>query len=170
MVMGKIYVSIREPDDCSIANVDGIAWARPCSDLSVNPKIYQTNLKNGTGQIEVPPGCYIVDATWRPGCCGQVKETVVIFDCGEPICANLIREYAGEPVSRLPSLVNHAREADIEEDKITEMISLIEKIAGTVPVEKIRRFSKKEFEIKRGVSDDAHLRTLDQLKSIIIKK
>jgi len=168
--MGKIYVWIREPDDCSIAKVNGIAWARPCSDISVDPRIYQTDLKEGYAEIEVPPGCYVVDAAWQPGCCGNAKETVVIFDCGEPVCAHLIREYAGEPISRFPSLVDHAREANIEEEKITEMINLLEKIASTVPGEKIRRFSEKEFELKRAVSDEPHLRTLKQLESIIIKK
>jgi ABC-type branched-subunit amino acid transport system ATPase component len=95
---------------------------------------------------------------------------VVIFDYGEPVCANLIREYAGEPISRLPGLINHAREADIEEEKITEMISLIEKIARKVPAKKLRRFSKKELEIKRALSDAPHLRTLEQLESIIVRK
>ena len=166
---GKINVWIREPDDCTVAEMDGYAWARPCCARDPN-RLYQVKLNNGHAEIEVPPGCYVIDASWKPGCCGDAKETMVTVDCGETVCVNLIREWAGEPIRRLTSFVNHAREADIPEEKVKEMVEILQKIANTVPIEKRRLFSEKELSLKREVSDEAHIKVIDQFESILRKK
>ncbi len=166
MGFGKINVWIREPDDCTVSEMDGYAWARPCCARN-NPKIYQAELINGHAEIEVPPGCYIVDASWKPGCCGDAKETVVTVDCGETVCVNLIREWAGEPIRRITSFVNHAIEAKIPKEKIDGIVEILKTIAETVPESKRRYFTDKMFEMKREVSDDAHRKVLAQYESIL---
>lgn len=168
MGTGKINVWIREPNDCTVSEMDGYAWARTC--CVRDPRIYQVPLKKGHAEIEVPPGCYVVDASWKPGCCGTAKETVIIVGCGDTACANLLREYAGEPIRRIPSLVSHAREAKIPETKIKEMVELFEKIAKTVPEEKIGRFSERELELKREVSDEPHKKILDEFGNILKRR
>lgn len=168
MGTGKINVWIREPNDCTVSEMDGYAWARPC--CVRNTQIYQAPLKKGHAEIEVPPGCYVVDASWKPGCCGTAKETVIIVGCGDTACANLIREYAGAPIKRLPSLVNHAREAKIPDAKIKEMVELLEKIAKTVPEEKVERYSEKELDLKREVSDEPHKKILREFEKILKRK
>ena len=166
MGISKINVWIREPDDCTVAEMDGFAWARTCC-ASNSKKLYQAKLRNGHAEIEVPPGCYIVDASWRPGCCGDAKETMVIVDCGETVCVNLIREWAGVPIRRLTSLVNHATEANIPREKIDEMVKILVEIANTVPEEKRMYFSEKELSLRREVSDDSHRKILEQYESIL---
>ncbi len=164
MASGKIHIWIREPDDCEVAEVDGYALARSCSESETT---YSAELKKGYAEIEVPAGCYIVGAMFESGCCGGAKETMVTFECGEIVCANLIREYAGEPIMRLPSLVSHAREAGIGDEKINEIVELLGKIAVTVPEKKVRRFSEEELRLKREVSDESHGEILDQFESIL---
>lgn len=170
MGAGKINVWIREPDDCTVSEMDGYAWARPCC-ARESDKIYQAKLKNGHAEIEdVPPGCYIVDASWRPGCCGDAKETMVIVDCGEMVCVNLIREWAGDPIVRISSLANHARDAKIPDEKVGEVVDLLVKIADTVPAGKVRRLTEKEFNIKRELSDEPHKKVLDKFERILKKQ
>ncbi len=165
-MLEKIYVWLREPDDGSVSEVDGKVWARSFS----NPhKLYSADLRNGYAEIEAPPGNYIVTAVTAPGCCGCCPRAQVVFT-GEPVYANLIREYSGDIYSRLPSLVNHAREARIDEKKINEMTQLLVKIGKSVPEEKLIRFSKEELELRREVSDESHLETLKQLEPYIMKK
>lgn len=168
MGTGKINVWIREPNDCTVSEVDGYALARAC--CARKPQIYQAPLKKGHAEIEVPPGCYVVDAILKPGCCGGAKETIIIVGCGDTACANLIREYVGSPIKRLPSLVNHAREAKIPEVKIKELVELLEKIARTVPEEKVERYSEKELDLKLEVSDEPHKKILREFEKILIRK
>lgn len=169
MGLGKINVWIREPEDCTVSDMNGFAWAKPCCARDQN-LIYQTPLKMGHAEIEVPPGCYVVDAAWKPGCCGTAKETIAIVNCGETICVNLIREWAGDPSGvRLASLMNHAREAKVTEANIQIIKDTFDKIAKTLSNGKIRRLSEKELEIKRSVSDDTHKKILDELEPMIRK-
>ena len=115
MGTGKINVWIREPDDCTVYPLEGYAWAQPCC-VKNEEAFYSAKLENGHAMLEVPPGCYIVDGGWTPGCCGTAKETMVIVSCEQTVCVNLIRDYAGDlSVKRLASIMNHAREAKIPE-------------------------------------------------------
>ncbi len=169
MGTGKINIWIREPDGCAVAEMDGYAWARSCCYRECQ-RIYRAELKNGHAEIEVPSGCYLVDAAWKPGCCGEAKETMVIVHCGESVCVNLIREWAGEPIKRITSFVNHAREADVSQEKIDEMVDVLMKIADIVPESKRRLYSEIEFNLKREVSDEAHRKVLAKYESILKKK
>jgi hypothetical protein len=169
MGLGKINVWIREPDDCTVSEMDGFAWAKPCCAKNRN-LVYQASLKRGHSEIEVPPGCYIVDAAWTPGCCGTAKETVVIINCGETACVNLIREWAGDASGiRLASMMNHAREAKVSEADIRVMKDIFEKISKVLPEGKIRHLTEKEFELKNSVSDEPHKKILSDL-AVMIKK
>ncbi|MDD4163130.1 MAG: hypothetical protein PHW87_11700 [Methanothrix sp.] len=168
MGFGKLNIWIREPDDCTVSEVNGYAWAKPCCARNRN-LIYQTPINMGHAEIQVPPGCYIVDAIWVPGCCGTAKETIAIVNCGDTVCVNLIREYAGDPSgARLASLINHAREAKIPEADIQVIKDAFEKIAKVLPKGKVGRLTQKEFDLKRSVSDDAHKKILSELQGIII--
>ena len=169
MGLGKINVWIREPDDCTVSDMNGFAWAKPCCAKNRN-LIYQAALKAGHAEIELPPGCYIVDAAWSPGCCGTAKETVAIVNCGETVCVNLIREWAGDASGiRLASMMNHARDAKIPEADIQVIKDVFDKIAKVVPEGKIRRLTEKEFDLKRSVSDEPHKKVLSELEAMIKK-
>lgn len=68
--------------------------------LSWCDKVY-TNLKTKCGhlELEIPPGCYMVCATWSPAQGGQVSPTslgnhishlaIVRANCGDHVCATL---------------------------------------------------------------------------------
>ncbi len=170
MGFGKINVWIREPTDCTVSEMNGYAWAKPC--CSRNPDlIYQTKLDKGHAEIVLPPGCYIVDAAWTPGCCGTAKETVAIVNCGETVCVNLIREYSGDPSGiRLAAFMNHARDVKIPEATIQTVKDAFDKVAKASPEGTIRRLNNAEFNIKRDVSDDTHKKVLAELEGMIKKK
>lgn len=169
MGTSKINIWIREPDDCTVSDVNGFAWAKPCCARNRN-LIYQTPIKMGHAELEVPPGCYIVDAIWVPGCCGTAKETIAIVNCGDTACVNLIREYAGDPTGvRLVSLINHAREAKVPEANIQVLKDVFDKIAKAIPEGKISRLTQKEFDLKRSVSDETHKKILSELEAMIKK-
>lgn len=169
MGIGKINVWIREPDDCTVSDMNGFAWAKPCCAKNRN-LIYQAPLRMGHAELDVPPGCYIVDASWSPGCCGTAKETVVIVNCGDTVCVNLIREWAGDVSGiRLASLMNHAREAKIPEANIQAVKDVFERIAKSVPEGKIWRLTQKEFDLKASVSDEPHKKILSELEAMIKK-
>ena len=169
MGMGKINVWIREPDDCTVSDMNGFAWAKPCCARNRN-LIYQAPLKMGHAELDVPPGCYIVDAAWTPGCCGTAKETIAIVNCGETACVNLIREWAGDVSGiRLASMINHAREAKLPEANIRIVMDVFDKVAKTLPEGKVRQLTPNEFEIKKSVSDEAHKKVLSELEGMIKK-
>lgn len=169
MGFARINVWVREPDDCTVAEMDGYAWAKPCCSRNID-LIYETTLKMGHAELQVPPGCYVVDAAWKPGCCGTAKETIVIVNCGETACVNLIREWGGDVSGiRLAALMNHAREAKIPDADIKIVEAVFDKVSKSVPDGKIRRLSEKELELKRSVSDDAHKKILDELGPMIKK-
>ena len=169
MGLGKINVWVREPDDCTVSAMNGYAWAKPC--CSKSNLIYQIALKNGHAEIEVPPGLYIVDAAWNPGCCGTAKETIAIVNCGETACVNLIREWSGDPSGiRLAALMNHAREAKISEANIKILRETFESLSKKTPEGKIRMLSPKEFEIKLSVSDEVHKKILNEVGPLIKEK
>lgn len=168
MGYGVINVWVREPDDCSISkSMNGIAWAKPCCDKET---IYQESLVEGHAEIRVPPGCYIVDAGWPPGCCGYAKETVAIVGCNETVCVNLIREYTGDPYRRMVAFSVHGRQAGISEKDIETLMRNMEKIAGTVPEGKVRKYTEKEFDILEKVSDKEHKAILNKYRTLLVKK
>ena len=169
MGYGKINIWVREPDDCTVSEMNGYAWARPCCSRN-RDLIYETTLQMGHAEIVVPPGCYVVDAAWKPGCCGTAKETIAIVNCGETACVNLIREWGGDPSGiRLAAMMNHAKEAEIPEADLNMVMDLFSKLSKSLPDGKIRRLSEKELELKRSVSDDAHKKILDKLEPVIKK-
>ena len=166
MGYGLLNVWVREPENCSVSDMDGYAWARPCCNQR---KIYQVELKNGHAEIKVPPGCYIVDAAWRPGCCGTAKETIAIVKCNETVCVNLIREWAGDPRRRYVAFSSHGKAAGLEEKEIGELIAKLEKIAESVPKGKIRSYTEDELTILEKVSDKEHKELLDKYRSLLEK-
>lgn len=166
MGYGIINVWIREPNDCSVSEMRGIAWARPCCNTE---ELYQKPLENGHAELEVPPGCYIVDAGWPPGCCGRAKETVVIVRCNETVCVNLIREYAGDPYASLVPLMTHAEEANIPKEEIDKFVGILEKIGKTVPPNKLKRYTKKELDILEKVSDTKHKEKLKKYRHLFLR-
>lgn len=167
MGYGTINVWIREPDDCSVANMSGFAWAKPCCNQEI---IYDVPLANGHAEIKVPPGCYIVDAGWPPGCCGYAKETVAIVGCNETVCVNLIREWVGDPYRRIIAFSIHGKKAGIPEKDIEILVKNLEKIAGTVPEGKIRKYTEKELAILEKISDKEHKEMLDKHRPLLVKK
>ncbi len=169
---GVINVWIREPDDCSVYEGDGTAWASPCCNKK---KIYQGKIEKGHAQIEVPPGCYIVDARVWPGCCGSAKETMAIVKCEETVCVNLIREYAGGAIKALPAIIAHARGAKIKGAKIPQkdiqtVVDVLEIVANAVPAGKVGTLSAEEYAIIEEVSDDEHKEILNSVRSIVVKE
>lgn len=167
---GKINVWIREPDDCTVNPLNGYAWAQPCC-IKNGEAFYSAKLEKGHATLEVPPGCYIVDAAWKPGCCGTAKETMGIVNCEQTVCVNLLREYAGDvSVKRIASIMNHAREANIPEAKIKEMKDILVKISDAEPRGKIRMLSENELRLKREISDAPHKKILDELAPLLKKK
>ena len=169
MGTGKINVWIREPDDCTVYPLNGYAWAQPCCTKNERA-FYSAKLEKGHATLEVPPGCYIVDAAMKPGCCGTVKETMVIVNCEQTVCVNLLREYAGDlSVRRIASIMNHAREAKVPEAKIKELTAILVKIADAEPKGKIRALTQNELKLKREISDASHKKILDELAYLIKK-
>lgn len=167
MGYGMINVWVRERNDCCVADMNGFAWAQCCS----NPEnIIETELKSGHAELRVPPGCYIVDASWQPGCCGDAKETIVIVGCGETACVNLIREWAGDPIARITAFAAHGPEAGLSDNQIDDLVATLNKIAKTVPPERLKYYSQKELEIRSRVSDEAHKKNLDKFSSILTGK
>lgn len=167
MGYGIINVWVRERNDCCVVDMNGYAWAQCCGDRE---KLIETELRNGHAELKVPPGCYIVDASWKPGCCGDAKETMVIVGCGETVCVNLIREWAGDPIARISAFSTHGAEAGLSSEKIDELVNTLSAIAKTVPEERVRYFSEKELEIKRRLSDEPHRKTLDKFSRILTGK
>ena len=79
MGYGKINLWGREPNDCCVIKEDGIAYVQCCG----NPaNIITAKIVNGHAELKVPPGCYKVWGRVWPGCCGELKETMVIVGCG----------------------------------------------------------------------------------------
>lgn len=167
MGYGTINIWVRERDGCCVAEMNGYAWAQCCCDQE---KIIETRLEKGHAELKVPPGCYIVDASWKPGCCGNAKETIVIVGCGETVCVNLIREWAGDPIARISALSIHGPEAGLSVEKVDELVNSLNAIAKTVPKEKLKYYSEKELEIKRRVSDEPHKKILDKYMEILTGK
>jgi hypothetical protein len=168
--MGKlavINVWIREPGDCTIADVEGYAWARPCCNWNI---MYQGELINGHTEIDVPPGCYIMSAAFRPECCGKTERTMVVVKCDESVCVNLIREYAGKPILNLTALLFHAREAKVPEKQLEILAEILEKIAGNFHAGQIAKYTEKEFALLKKVADPAHLKLLNKYRYLLVAK
>lgn len=167
MAYGLLSVWVREPNDCSVVEENGWVWARGCC----GKEWIEAKLEKGHAQFNVPPGCYIVDASLWPGCCGHpVKETMVIVKCNETVCVNLLREYAGDPIRSIKAYVAHAREAKIPEEEIEKFVGILEKIAETVPKGKVRRYTERELALIEKVSDKAHKDVLDKYRSRLLGK
>ena len=166
MGYGVLNIWVRERD-CSVAKMDGYAWAKCCCNQSI---VAQGQLKKGHAELRVPPGTYIVDASWRPGCCGEAKETIVIVGCGQTVCVNLIREWAGDPIPRIIAFSAHAKEAGLPRAKVNEMVKNISAIAKTVPKDKIRFYTTEELRLKRKVSDKAHQAILTKYRKLLTGK
>ena len=167
MGYGKINVWVRERDGCCVADMNGYAWAQCCC----NPnKIIQTELKGGHAELTVPPGCYIVDASWKPGCCGTAKETIAIVGCEQTVCINLIREWVGDPIRIITALAAHAPEAKVSDEEINKVVVILNKIAKTAPKGKVKYYSEEEMKIRREVSDEPHKKIVDKFKGILMGK
>lgn len=167
MGYGTINVWIREPDDCSVADVNGYAWARACCSQKI---VDRKPLKNGHAELTVPPGCYIVDAAWRPGCCGTAKETVVIIKCNETVCVNLIREWAGDPYKSLTAYVHHGKKAGIPKAEIDRFLGTLDRIGKTVPGRKVRKYTEDEIAILGEVSDPEHEKILKEYRQFVLRE
>ena len=167
MGYGLINIWIREPDDCSVSLVKGFAWARACCSQKI---VAHEPLENGHAELKVPPGCYIVDAMWQPGCCGTAKETIVIVRCNETVCANLIREWAGSPYKSLTAFAAHGAKAGIPEPEIKRLVDLLDKVGKTVPESKVRKYSEEELAIIEKVSDKEHKEILGKFRPILLRK
>lgn len=164
MGYGRINVWVRERDSCCVADMDGYAWVKCCCDPE---RMIQTRLKNGHAELKVPPGTYIVDASWRPGCCGEAKETIAIVGCGETVCVNLIREWAGDPVARIVAFSAHAKDAGLSAAERDNLVKGLTALAGSVPKEKIRYYTEAELALRNEVSDQTHKRILRKYKKTL---
>ncbi len=167
MGYGKINVWIREPDDCSVADMRGFAWARACCSQKI---VAQEPLEKGHAELTVPPGCYIVDASWQPGCCGTAKETIAIVTCNETVCVNLIREWAGDPYKSLTAYAVHGKAAGIPEAEIKKLADILEKVGKTVPEGKTRKYSEEELAIIEKVADKEHKEMLNKFRPLLLRK
>lgn len=167
MGYGRINVWVRERDTCCVADMDGFAWVKCCCDQD---KMIDTKLKNGHAELRVPPGTYIVDASWRPGCCGEAKETIAVVGCGETVCVNLIREWAGDPIPRIIAFSAHAKDAGLSKAQREDLVKSLTAIANSVPKEKIRYYSEAELKLKREVSDQEHKDILREYKKTLTGK
>lgn len=167
MAYGLLSVWVREPNDCSVVKENGEVVARGCC----GDEWHKAKLKEGHAQFNVPPGCYIVDASLEPGCCGYpVKETMVIVKCNETVCVNLLREYAGDPIRSIIPFAIHGREAGIPDEEIEKLVGILEKIAETVPKGKVKRYTERELALIEKVSDKAHKEVLDKYRSRLLGK
>ena len=164
MGYGLINIWIREPDGCCISKMNGYAWAKCCANQQI---VAQTPLRNGHAELKVPPGCYIVDAAYRPGCCGTAKETVAIVNCGQTACVNLIREYAGNPVRSIVAFAAHGPKAGLTKAKVNDLVRSLRAIAKTVPKEKMAFYTDEEIALKRKVSDKTHQALLTRYKKVL---
>lgn len=167
MGYGSINVWIREPKDCSVSDVNGYAWASACCSQKI---VDYKPLENGHAELTVPPGCYIVDAWWRPGCCGTAKETVVIVGCNEKVCANLIREWAGDPYKSIIGYASHGKAAGISDAEIDKLVGILEQIGKTVPERKVRKYTEEEIALIEKVSDKEHKELLKKYRKYLLRK
>ena len=167
MAYGLLSVWVREPKNCSVVQSNGYVWARNCCTWE---ELHVAELKNGHAQFKVPPGCYIVDGVIHPGCCGTLKETMVIVKCDETVCVNLLREYRGDPIRSIKTYVAHAREAKIPEEEIEKFVRVLEKIAETAPKGEVRRYTKRELDLIEKVSDEAHKDILEKYRPRLEEK
>lgn len=167
MGYGLINVWLREPDDCSVSDVKGFAWALTCCSYQM---VAQEPMEKGHAELRVPPGCYIVDAYWEPGCCGTAKETVAIVGCNETVCVNLIREWVGDPYKSLIAYTIHGKAAGIPEAEIKKLADILEKVGKTAPERKVRKYSEKELEFIERVSDKEHKEVLKKLRPLLLRK
>ncbi|MDQ1274597.1 MAG: hypothetical protein QG610_169 [Euryarchaeota archaeon] len=86
MGFSRVNVWIRNPKNCNVLRVKGLAWVRVCC----GEETKKVDLVDGHAEItDLPPGCYVVDAEWDGG---KAKETMVIVNCGDIACVNLIAE------------------------------------------------------------------------------
>ncbi len=167
MAKGLLSVWARDPKNCSVVQSNGYVWARNCC---TSEEWHEAKLKDGHAQFEVPPGCYIVGGYIYPGCCGMLKETMVIVKCDETVCVNLLRDYRGDPIRSIKTYVAHAREAKIPEEEIEKFVRVLEKIAETAPKGEVRRYTKRELELIEEVSDKAHKDILEKYRSRLQEK
>lgn len=167
MAYGHLSVWIREPDDCTVTKKNGIVWAWACCN---HDEVYEKEIVNGHAQFDIPPGCYIVDARVEPGCCGMVKETMVIVKCDETVCVNLLREYGGDPYKSIIPLAIHAEEAKISKEEIEKFVGILEKVGKTIPERKVRKYTEKELGFIEKISDKGHKEVLKKYRPVLLRK
>lgn len=86
MGFARINVWIRNPKNCNVLTVKGVAFVRVCCGEVTN----KVDIVDGHADItDLPPGCYVVGAEFEGG---KAKETMVIVNCGDTACVNLIAE------------------------------------------------------------------------------
>lgn len=166
MGYGRINVWVRERD-CCVAKMSGRAWATCCCTQEI---VADEPLVNGHSELKVPPGTYIVDAGWPPGCCGTAKETIAVVGCEQTVCVNLIREWAGDPISRVVAFSAHAGEAGMSAKKAEELVDTLTALAKTVPKERIKFYSPEELKIRRKFSDAEHKQILTKYRRVLLGK
>lgn len=84
MGYGKINVWIRERKTCSVANVTGAIAVTQCCGRG----IAEEKIVKGHAEVTVPPGCYIVMASF--GKPVTAAETMVIVGCDKSACINFL--------------------------------------------------------------------------------
>lgn len=86
MGFARINVWIRDPKNCNVLRVNGKAWVRSCCGRETK----DAELVDGHADItDLPPGCYVVYAEFEGGI---AKETMVVVNCGDTACVNLIKQ------------------------------------------------------------------------------
>jgi len=118
-------------------------------------------------EIEVPPGCYVVDGDDSARCCPML-ETIAVVGCGQTVCVNLIKGYHGLAWRFRLAFHKRAREIKIPEEEIVKVRELIQRTVEPIPLEEREYISEEEFEERMKITADEYEDILRDTKPLIV--